>query len=155
MNTNQKMVRPELRLGFLALLVTVFFAGCEDPEPPDPAALIPSWRTYYNREIGIEFKHPYNLKLEVNTLEGGHLSVDLLWVGTEASVFALTTRDYQIPDEGRGSVMVGGKQASQYDEEVAGTKVQQTKVVHKGRVLVFTGEGKTFDKVLDSVKFIE
>ena len=42
-----------------------------------------------------------------------------------------------------------------WDEEIDGRIVQQTKVFHKGRVFVFTGEGTTFDKVLGSVKLIE
>ena len=150
MNTNI-----DKKFALLALLAMIFASSCEDPEPPEPSAQIPDWRTYYNREVGIEFKYPYNLKLVANSLPADHLSVELLWVGSEAEVFKLETQDQRMPSEGFGSIMVGGKQGSQYDEEVDGRKVQFTKVQHKGRMLVFTGSGTTFDKILDTVKFIE
>ncbi|MFT4546800.1 MAG: hypothetical protein ACI8XO_004481 [Verrucomicrobiales bacterium] len=143
--------RASVRLALLGLVLLVF-AGCEDPEPPDPAALIPDWRTYYNREVGVEFKYPYTLKLDVDSTVDGQFVAELLWVGSEAPVFKLETRSGSVAE---GGVMVGDKRASQSMVEVGGQQVQQTVVEHRGRVLVFTGKGSTFDKVLDSVKFLE
>jgi hypothetical protein len=151
-NRNQKIARSLVPFALLAL-AAVFLGGCQDPEPTDPAALIPDWRTYYNQEVGVEFKYPYTLKLDVDTAVEGQLVAKLLWVGRESEVFKLETRDGETA--ATGGVIVGGSSGSESTVEVDGEELRQIEVAWDGRTFVFIGKGSTFDKVLDSVNFIE
>jgi hypothetical protein len=51
--------------------------------------------------------------------------------------------------------MVGGKRASMTMIEVDGENLQRLRLFHDGREYVFMGDGDTFEKVLDSVKFFD
>jgi len=138
-----------------ALAVT----GCEDPEPPDPAALIPDWRVYYNREIGVELRYPYTLSVNSDVSADGQLLLKLQWVGRGTTMFKLETAqaapgDSPVP-AGQADQMVGGERASLATVEVDGEDMQQLKLVRDGRVYFFTGDGDTFEKILDSVEFFE
>ena len=144
---------------FLCGLAVLWLAGCDDPEPQDPAALIPDWRTYYNRGVGVEFKYPYTLKLGVETTEAGELVAQLLWVGRETPVFRLETEGAtevdRLADRSSSNVAVDGVLGTRSATELGGEPAQQVRVATGGRVFTFTGSGETFEKVLESVKFLE
>lgn len=148
-------------LGRTCLPIAFAFAvaGCEDPEPPDPAALIPDWRVYYNREIGVELKYPYTLSVDADVSADGQLLLKLQWVGRGTTMFKLETAQAAPGDTpgpaGQADQMVGGERASLATVEVDGEDMQQLKLVRDGRVYFFTGDGDTFEKVLDSVEFFE
>jgi hypothetical protein len=156
--TNSAIVRRVLPIVWLAF-ACLLFVGCDDPEPPDPAAQIPDWRTYYNRDVGVEFKYPYTLKLEIDTTDDEQLVARLLWVGAETPVFKLETESAVSADQlevaSRGDVIIDGVRAMQSTIEIAGEKVKETKVANDGRIFIFTGSGATYDKVLESVKFLD
>ncbi len=143
---------------FAFLGAMLMLGSCKDPEPQDPSALIPDWRTYYNREVGIEFQYPYTLNLDVDTSTEGELLVELQWVGRETPVFWLQARPATADDlvgaAGAGSARVGGLAASSKVVEIDGETFEHRTVVNGGKVFEFTGSGTTFEKVLDSVKFL-
>lgn len=145
----------------LALVLMICTGGCGKPEAPDPAALLPDWRTYYNKGVGIEFRYPYTLSLEVDSAAGeGQLVVELQWLGRQTPVFKLETRPATALDAirpgGRVEVMVGGLPGYQSVGEATGggDEVQRISLVNRGRLYTFSGIGETFDRVLETVAFI-
>jgi hypothetical protein len=143
----------------LVVAVVSLLAACADPEVPDPARLIAEWRTYYNRDAGIEFRYPYTLALEVETSPDGQLVVELQWLGRQTPVFKLVTREAGIDppvDAGQGGGMVDGLPASWTEiEGNDGDKEQRVSVISRGREFIFTGAGDSFGKVLETVIFLD
>ena len=143
----------------LSVLFALVASSCSDPEPPDPAALIPDWRVYYNREIGVELQYPYTLSVDADVSSDEQLFLRLQWVGRGTTIFKLETteaapEDTAIP-AGQADQMIGGERASLSMVEVDGEDVQQLRLVRDGRVYLFTGDGDTFEKVLQTVEFFE
>jgi len=135
--------------------------GCAKREAPDPAALLPDWRTYYNREVGVELRYPYTLSLEVDSAAvAGQLVVELQWLGRQTPVFKLQTTGATAQDQSPPAVaaelMVGGLPAFQtIDAGGEGEEIQRVSVVSGGRLFTFSGAGDSFAKILESVKFLE
>ena len=148
-------------LGLLAL--ALLFSACtsQNLEPVDPAELAPDWRTYYNQEVGVELRYPYTLSLEVDSgAADGQLVVELQWLGRQTPVFKLVTRDAGIgtppADTGQGGGTVDGLPAVWSEiEGVDGEKEQRVSVFNRGREYIFTGAGSSFDKVLETVVFLD
>ena len=141
----------------VALMAVTLLGGCMQQDAPDPARLIPDWRTYYNRTVGVQFEYPYNLELKIVAREDEQLKLELQWIGRGTPVFKMETWNVDAisaVEIGQGTYTVGGETASRSTVEVAGEPVQITKVISDGRVFEFTGKGTTFDKILDSVEFI-
>jgi hypothetical protein len=151
--------RASLWRSLLALMLACSLNSCADPEPPDPAALIPDWRVYYNRELGIELRYPYTLSLDAGVTADDQLLLELQWVGRGTVVFKLETLaavpgvDAVVAAD--ADRIVGGEKATMTMIEVDGEKVQRLRFLHDGRVYIITGAGSAFEKILDSVTFFE
>lgn len=143
----------------LGFVLACSLNSCADPEPPDPAALIPDWRVYYNRELGVELRYPYTLSLDVGVSADDQLLLELQWVGRGTVVFKLetfaATPGVDAIEAGEAERIVGGEKASMTMIEVDGEKLQRLRFLHDGRIYVITGGGSAFEKVLDSVTFFE
>ena len=133
-------------------------ASCDRLEPDDPATLIPDWRTYSNYEAGIEFQYPYTLNLDVESSTAGQLVVELQWVGRGTPVFRMESRE-AMPGElaatNAGAGQIGGLRATVTATEIDGEPVERWTVVREDRAYDFTGSGTSFEKVLDSVRFLD
>jgi len=146
------------------LIAALAFSSCGGSrEAKDPAERIPGWRTYYNRDVGIELEYPYTLQLSVEDAEPGQVSLDLEWVGHGMTRFKLETfdpemetviRSTQRPDT-ESTVKIGVFNAARIDTLLDGEEVQRVLITRGNRLYVFTGKGEIFDEVLATVKFID
>ena len=158
MNTKSNLLGRYPHPLIAALVAMLVLSACKDPEPVDPATLIPDWKTYYNRQVGIEFGYPYTLNLNVDTTAAGQLVAELQWIGRGTTVFRLETRDAAADEfaaTSNGPGQVGGLRASITELEVDGEMIERWTVVRDGRAFDFSGGGMTFEKVLESVKFLD
>lgn len=143
-----------------ALFLCYLATACAKREAPDPAVLIPDWRTYYNQEVGIELKYPYTLSLEVESGAGdGQLVVELQWRGSQTPVFKLETRPASQPEEAippsDATELVGGLPASRVEIDGTDGEIQERlSLTRNGTVFVFTGSGESFEKVLRTIRFL-
>ena len=153
MNTN---IAPEKFLTTIAAALIALFAlaSCGDMEAPEPTRFIPDWRTYENREIGLRFEYPYNLNLDAATSADGQLEAELLWVGSEAPVLRVETRESG-PDDNTaaGGAEIDGQPATETALQIDGEPMRRLAVTSGGRLFTFTGSGTTFEKIIESVKF--
>ena len=139
----------------MALFVGVVLSSCGGADAPEPARFIPDWRTYESQQAAVAFEYPYNLSLDADTSANGELQVDLQWVGRGTSVFHLETGKADPAWKPEGGAEVAGVEATETMVTIGGEPMRRLAVANGGRFYTFTGSGQTFEKILESVKFLD
>lgn len=155
------------------------------PPTPEPTVLdeTTNWKTYTNRELGIEFKHPQESKV----LEGGSNGVDrvliedqntislLLDTGLQMTISAKPTKQIEVDYFKAEYMAYDGKEGFDYDGKeiqtiyidgmktlkgsVAGPKSNRVyTLIYNDKVYYISFEPevtKTGESILNSIKFLE
>ena len=156
------------------MLASALLVSCEVPEPKDPKIYIPGPQEYYNQALGFSLRYSPALDLDVEDLgvaDSPDVAVSIEYPGNELVMFKLATydpamlghvRQYLVPGSEKPET-VGGETGSRFrvtnqayepDSEAKPT-IQHVVLERSGKLFVMTGEGETFEDVLESFKFID
>ena len=154
---------------FYFLFFILGFTSCQTLEPEDPRQSIPGRKLYYNEPLKFSFSYPsiLNIKIEDKSVAGTpDVLVNLSYPGNEYPILELSThaiswieslKDSLIPGT-EGTIKVDGIRAIKFDiamDDERGIFSKQRIIVRNhGRLYAFTGNGKTFEEILDSFRFI-
>ena len=163
-----KRMNFKMRL-FLFILLLIGFTSCQSLEPKDPKQSIPGLQLYYNEPLKFSLGYPriLNIKVEDKSVAGTpDVLVNLSYPGNEYPILELSThaiswieslKDSLIPGT-EGTIKVDGIRAIKFDiamDDERGIFSKQRIIVRNhGRLYAFTGNGETFEEILDSFRFI-
>ena len=163
-----KRMNFKMRL-FLLILLLIGFTSCQSLEPEDPKQSIPALQLYYNEPLKFSLGYPriLNIKVEDKSVAGTpDVLVNLSYPGNEYPILELSThaiswieslKDSLIPGT-EGTIKVDGIRAIKFDiamDDERGIFSKQRIIVRNdGRLYAFTGNGETFEEILDSFRFI-
>ena len=155
---------------FLVSLLLIGFTSCQTLEPEDPKQSIPGLQFYYNEPLKFSLGYPriLNIKVEDKSVAGTpDVLLNLSYPGNDYPILELSThaiswidslKDTLIPGT-EGTVKVGGIRAIKFDiamDDERGIFSKQRIIVRNhGRLYAFTGNGETFEEIVDSFRFID
>ena len=154
---------------FLAFFLLIGFTSCQNLEPEDPKQSIPSLQLYYNEELKFSLSYPriLNIKVEDRSVAGApDVLLNLAYPGNDYPILELSThatswieslKDSMIPGS-EGTIKVGGIRAIKFDiamDDERGIFSKQRIIVRNlGKLYALTGNGDTFDEIVDSFRFL-
>ena len=173
----KKLLQPEssmkkmsfnMRL-FLMPLLLIGFTSCQNLEPEDPKQSIPGLQLYYNEQLNFSLSYPriLNIKVEDRSVAGApDVLLNLSYPGNDYPILELSThaiswieslKDTMIPGT-EGTIKVGGIRAIKFDiamDDERGIFSKERIIVrNQGKLYAFTGNGETFDEIVDSFRFL-